>query len=117
MKNILLIAHAPSENTRTMAQAVVRGCQHPDISGIQCQWLSPFDTDAEAVKQCHGIILGTTENLGYMSGALKDFFSLYTFNIDFLLLIIMIPIPYEKTHQQEKMYVHTSAKAQGFHLS
>ncbi len=74
MKKIALIAHAPSENTQRMAQAVVRGCQHPELEEVQCQWVPPLQANAEQVKNCHGIILGTTENLGYMSGALKDFF-------------------------------------------
>lgn len=74
MKKLLVVAHAPSVNTRQLAESVVRGARHPDIEGVECQWLPPLDAQPEDVRSCHGIILGTPENLGYMSGALKDFF-------------------------------------------
>lgn len=73
-KKLLMVAHAPSANTRQLAEAVLRGAQHPDIENVEAHWISPLETTPEDVLSADGIILGTTENLGYMSGALKDFF-------------------------------------------
>ena len=55
-------------------EAVVAGANSPDISGVNAIAKNPFDATSEDVMAANGIILGTTENLGYMSGALKDFF-------------------------------------------
>lgn len=73
-KHLLIVAHAPSPNTLKLLDAVVRGAQSPDIDNVQVIAKSPFDTQADDVLAADGIILGTPENLGYMSGALKDFF-------------------------------------------
>ena len=73
-KQLLIVGHVPSPNTQTLRDAVERGARHPDIEGVEVIALSPFDTSPEHVKAADAIILGTTENLGYMSGALKDFF-------------------------------------------
>jgi hypothetical protein len=73
-KRLLIVAHAPSPNTARLLASIVRGATNPDIAGIDIVAKSPFDTETNDVMAAHGIILGTTENLGYMSGALKDFF-------------------------------------------
>lgn len=73
-KRLLIVAHAPSDNTRLLAQAALRGATHPDISAVDTCWISPLEAGPEDVLTADAIILGTTENLGYMSGALKDFF-------------------------------------------
>ncbi|WP_085883472.1 flavodoxin family protein [Oceanibacterium hippocampi] len=73
-KLLLIVAHAPSENTQRLRDAVRRGAGHADIEGVRVRVLSPFEAGPEDVRAADGIILGTTENLGYMSGALKDFF-------------------------------------------
>lgn len=74
MKKLLIVAHAPSPNTTQLAEAVLKGARHPDITEIDSEWIPPLDTQPSDVLAADGIILGTTENLGYMSGALKDFF-------------------------------------------
>ena len=73
-KGLLIVAHVPSPNTCALRDAVVRGASSPDVSGIEIVSKTPFEAGPEDVLACDGIILGTTENLGYMSGALKDFF-------------------------------------------
>ncbi|WP_432472880.1 flavodoxin family protein [Amphritea sp. HPY] len=74
MKSLLIVAHAPSENTRLMAEAVLKGASAPEITEVKMRWIPPLEARPEDVLECDGIILGTTENLGYMSGAMKDFF-------------------------------------------
>lgn len=73
-KTLLIVGHVPSPNTKTLRDAVVRGAGHPDIAGVNVVAKSPFETHPEDVIAAGAIVLGTTENLGYMSGALKDFF-------------------------------------------
>jgi len=74
MKQLLIVAHAPSENTRLLRDTAYRGACHPDLEQVNCVVKAPLDAGPEDVLACDGILLGTTENLGYMSGALKDFF-------------------------------------------
>jgi len=73
-KNLLIVAHVPSPNTLRLRDAVLAGATQAEIAGIEVRALTPFETAADDVLWSNAVILGTTENLGYMSGALKDFF-------------------------------------------
>ena len=73
-KRLLIVGHVPSPNTLALRDAVEAGATDDDIEGVAVAALSPFDAGAEDVLAADAVILGTTENLGYMSGALKDFF-------------------------------------------
>lgn len=73
-KQLLLVAHTPSPNTRKLAQAIVRGTQHEDVENVTLRQAAPLEAGPEDLLAADAVILFTTENLGYMSGALKDFF-------------------------------------------
>ncbi|PJK29287.1 flavodoxin family protein [Minwuia thermotolerans] len=73
-KTMLIVAHAPSPNTQRLADAVADGARDDAIEGVDVRLLTPFEAGPDDVMAADGIVLGTTENLGYMSGALKDFF-------------------------------------------
>ena len=73
-KKLLIVGHVLSPNTQALRDAVARGAAHPEISDIDIRVLNPFEANVPDVLAADGVILGTTENLGYMSGALKDFF-------------------------------------------
>jgi hypothetical protein len=57
-----------------MTEAVERGALHPDLGRNELRVRTPLEAGPQDVLWANGVILGTTENFGYMSGALKDFF-------------------------------------------
>ena len=73
-RHLLIVAHAPSPNTQRLRDAVLEGARHPEISNVDARWIAPLEAGPEDVLAADAVVLGTTENLGYMSGALKDFF-------------------------------------------
>ena len=73
-KRLLIVGHVPSPNTLRLREAAEAGARSPDIAGVDVVAASPFEVGPEAVLAANAVLLGTTENLGYMSGALKDFF-------------------------------------------
>ena len=73
-RRLLIVGHAPSPNTKRLFDAVVAGAKSENGDDVEVIARSPFEAGPKDVLAADGIILGTTENLGYMSGALKDFF-------------------------------------------
>jgi len=73
-KHLLVVAHNPSSNTQKLVDATLRGAAHEDIDGVEVKHVPPLQATPVDVLWANAIILGTTENFGYMSGALKDFF-------------------------------------------
>jgi multimeric flavodoxin WrbA len=73
-KILLIIAHAPSDNTQRLLHAVIKGANHPDITNVDVRYIAPLETQADDIKNAQAIIIGTTENLGYVSGLIKDVF-------------------------------------------
>jgi len=73
-KRLLIVAHVPSPNTVRLRDAVRAGAAAAETENVEVTAKTPFETEPGDVLAASALILGTTENLGYMSGALKDFF-------------------------------------------
>ena len=56
-----------------MADAVIRGATREDIEGVEVRTRTALEADADDLLWADAFILGTPENFGYMSGALKYF--------------------------------------------
>lgn len=74
MKRLLIVAHAPSPNTQRLRAAAENGARHPDIDSVDVVVRTPQETTPEDILGCDALIIGTTENLGYMAGLTKDLF-------------------------------------------
>ena len=66
MKHLLIVAHTPSPNTKKLADSVFSGSQNPVITGVDIVMKTPFETTIEDVLWANAVLLGTTENLGYI---------------------------------------------------
>ena len=71
MKTLLVVFHTGGVKTAQMAEAVERGARgeaNVIVVVKRCAEAGPAD-----VLAADGVILGTPENFGYMSGMMKDF--------------------------------------------
>ncbi len=73
-KRLVVIAHAPSPNTQAMLKGLVEGARAGTRGDVAIHVRAPLNAGADDVFEASALILMTPENLGYMSGALKDFF-------------------------------------------
>lgn len=73
-KHLLIVFHSQSGRTESLANAAYEGAMDPAIDAVEVRMKRAFDADADDLLWAHGILIGTPENFGYMSGAMKDFF-------------------------------------------
>ena len=72
MPRLLVVHHTPSPNLQAVLEAVKEGvAMVDDVEGVFRPALSAGAAD---LLEADGVLLGTTANIGYMSGALKHFF-------------------------------------------
>lgn len=69
---LLIVYHTQSGNTGQLAEAVLRGARTE--AGVTTLMKRAFDATLEDLLGCQALVIGTPENFGYMSGAIKDFF-------------------------------------------
>ena len=74
VKKLLIINHSVSENTTRLFKAIETGAYLIEADSVAIIYKSAFEVEPIDVKEADAIILATTENFAYMSGALKDFF-------------------------------------------
>ena len=72
-KTLFVVYHAPSLNTQRMLEALC-SCDLDSESSVSVIQKRALECDPDDVINADAIILLTPENLGYMSGAMKDFF-------------------------------------------
>lgn len=73
MNKLLIVYHSKNGNTARLARAVLEGATHPDIE-VDVRMKRAHEAGVDDLLWCDAVILGTPENFGYMSGAMKDFF-------------------------------------------
>lgn len=72
MKCLLIVFHSQTGNTARLAEAVKAGAMDAGDVEVRCQ--RAFDTSTEDLLAADGLLIGTPENFGTMSGAVKDLF-------------------------------------------
>ena len=69
-RHLLIVYHSQTGHTRTMARAVLRGARR--APEVETRLKLALRAGLDDLLWAHGLLLGTPENFGYMSGALKN---------------------------------------------
>lgn len=79
MTRLLVVHHSPTRVSQMLAAAVLAGTRAPELAeagGVPLEVVErrALDAGIDDLESADGLLLGTTANFGYMSGALKHFF-------------------------------------------
>jgi multimeric flavodoxin WrbA len=72
VKRLLIVYHTQSGNTDRLTAAVAQGAQAQSTLDVVRK--RALETTLDDLLVCDGVVFGSAEYNGYMSGALKDFF-------------------------------------------
>ena len=70
----LMIAQTPSDNTTALAKAALASLRAHAEPTSEVIFKAPLDVRATDLEGCDGLLLGTLENIGALSGLTKDMF-------------------------------------------
>jgi multimeric flavodoxin WrbA len=76
MRRLLIVHHSPSPNLRAILDAVVTGARHEDIEGVEVVVREALSATVDDVVAADGYVIGTSANIGYLSGAVKHLFDI-----------------------------------------
>ena len=71
-KKLLIVYHSQSGATRQLADAVAEGARQE--ADVEVRLLLAMAASVDDLLWSDGVVFGSPENLGYLSGGLKDFF-------------------------------------------
>ncbi len=89
-KHLLIVWHSKTGNTARLKDAVLEGAHHPEIEDVEVRCLHTSEAGPDDLRWAHGLLLGTPENFGYMSGQTKDFLDRTYYEVEGQLA----PLPY-----------------------
>ena len=90
MKHLLIVFHSKTGNTEALADAAARGATSDEVKGVEVRMLRAAEAGPTDLLWADALLLGTPENFGYLSGALKDFLDRTFYEVEGKLS----PLPY-----------------------
>jgi multimeric flavodoxin WrbA len=102
MARLLVVHHTTSPSLEELLEAVLAGARTDEIEGVEVEVRPALAATASDVLGADGFVLGTSANLGYMSGALKHFFD-----------TIYYPCRLAKAGSPYGLYVHGNSDTSG----
>ncbi|MFC5679263.1 flavodoxin family protein [Aeromicrobium endophyticum] len=74
MARLLIVHHSPTPNLQAVLEAVVAGARHDEIEDVDVEVQEALSASVDDVLAADGYVIGTSANIGYLSGAVKHFF-------------------------------------------
>ena len=90
LKHLLIVYHSKTGNTQLLTDAVVHGAMNCEVTAVELRVLRAPEAGPEDLLWADALLLGTPENFGYLSGAVKDFLDRTFYEVEGKLA----PLPY-----------------------